>query len=556
MHRTTFRFTRAHAVLCLIVLVYTVTALIGLGDSAVPVTQPDMGDGEQRGCIAYAAFAQPYTLDSLILYKGLGTCGVTVYIPDEGGESWIEVSRQVCDAIYAWEEIPLDCTAQLICVSIGGDAQAEVYEAGFLSGDRTVVPVLSEGDALFDEQEFVPTMPTDQNGTYFDEIYHVRTAYEHLQGLPPYEITHPPLGKLLIALGIAVFGMHPLGWRMAGCLCGIAMIPILYLLMKRLTGKEHSALTAAAFLALDFMHFTQTRIALIDAPATLLILLMYLLMYRYYDSTPEDLPHRRALGLLAVCGAVLGLGISVKWTAVYAALGLAVLFVIAAVRRHRMGDSVCSTCLWCILFFGAVPFAIYFLSYLPYYIADPTTSAWTIFWDNQVYMLTYHGGLDTAHVFSSPWYTWPLMLRPMWYYGAEALAADGLCSSIVAFGNPIVWWCGTLCMVLLLIKRGKTRADRFILIGFAAQYLPWAFITRPTFIYHFFASVPFIIMAMVSVLGDLAARWRRCRYLTPTLLLGAAVLFVMFYPVLSGAVTDRSYVMQTLTWLPNWVLGY
>lgn len=557
MHRKLFRFSRTQAVLWLIVLIYSVLSLWNLGDAIAPVSQPDMGEGDTRGCIAYAAFSEPHTLRAVMLYKGLGVCGVTVYVPDESGENWVEIARQVCDGIYAWEEIELDCTAQMVCISIGGDAAAEVYEAGFLSADGMVVPVLSEGDALFDEQYLVPTAATYANGTYFDEIYHVRTAYEHLQGITPYEITHPPFGKLLISLGIAILGMHPLGWRIAGWLCGVVMIPVLYLLAKRLFRHEGWALAAAAFLSLDFMHFTQTRIALIDAPAVLLILLMYVLMYRYYDSTPEDLPYRRALRQLALCGVTVGLGIAVKWTAVYAVLGLAVLFVMATVRRYRLGDrTVFRTCLWCVLFFGVIPFAIYFLSYLPYYTADPATPVWNIFWDNQIYMLTYHSELDIAHVFSSPWYTWPLMLRPIWYYGAAALATEELCSSIVAFGNPIVWWCGALCVILLLMKRRKNRADGFILIGFASQYLPWALISRPIFIYHFFASVPFLILATVSVLRGLSERWRVCRYLAPVMLGCAAVLFVMFYPVLSGLVVDRGYVQQVLTWLPGWVLGY
>ena len=111
MHRITYRFSRAHAVLCLIVLVYTVLSFWNLGDALAPVTQPDLGEGEGRGCLSYAAVPEPTALDSLILYKGLGTCGVTVYIPDESGDNWVEVSRQVCDAIYAWEEIPLACNA-------------------------------------------------------------------------------------------------------------------------------------------------------------------------------------------------------------------------------------------------------------------------------------------------------------------------------------------------------------------------------------------------------------------------------------------------------------
>lgn len=65
----------------------------------------------------------------------------------------------------------------------------------------------------FDEQELYEDGITYQDQTIFDEIYHGRTAYEFLHGLPIYENTHPPLGKTLISVGIAVFGMNPFGWR-------------------------------------------------------------------------------------------------------------------------------------------------------------------------------------------------------------------------------------------------------------------------------------------------------------------------------------------------------
>lgn len=553
-----FHSLRANVLLWLLVSVYAVVALIGLGDREVPMTQPDMGDGDTRSCLAYAAFDQAYDLEALLLYKGLGVCGVTVYVPDESGTGWIEIARQACDGIYVWEEIPLDCSAELICVSVGTDEIGEVFEAGFRAKDGTVVPLLSDGHALFDEQELVPVLPSYLNGMYFDEIYHARTAYEYLQGLSPYENTHPPLGKLIISLGIAVFGMTPFGWRIAGCLIGIAMLPVLYVLAKRLFGSDTKALAATTFFALDFMHFTQTRTALIDAPAVMLILVMYTLMVRYFTNSPEELPYPKALRLLAVCGFVFGLGIAVKWTVVYAALGLAVLFVIAVFRRHRMGDRkhTLSTCLWCILFFGIIPLTIYFISYLPYFAADPETSVWKIFADNQIDMLTYHSGLEAVHDFASPWYSWPLMLRPMWYYGSPALVYDGLCSSIVALGNPVVWWCGTVCALLLLFKRKKTPADVFILIGYGAQYLPWALILRPIFIYHYFASVPFVILALIAVVDGISVKWRKCRHLLSVLLMVSAVLFVMFYPVLSGMAVDRSYVMNILSWMPGWVLGY
>lgn len=47
------------------------------------------------------------------------------------------------------------------------------------------------------------------NSSYFDEIYHVRTAIEHQKDIWPYEVSHPPLGKLIIGIGISLFGVTP-----------------------------------------------------------------------------------------------------------------------------------------------------------------------------------------------------------------------------------------------------------------------------------------------------------------------------------------------------------
>jgi predicted membrane-bound mannosyltransferase len=66
---------------------------------------------------------------------------------------------------------------------------------------------------------------------------HARTAYEHIRGIYPYEITHPPLGKLILGLGIRLFGMTPFGWRFMGTLFGVLMLPILYCFLKNLFGK-------------------------------------------------------------------------------------------------------------------------------------------------------------------------------------------------------------------------------------------------------------------------------------------------------------------------------
>jgi hypothetical protein len=81
----------------------------------------------------------------------------------------------------------------------------------------TVVGAMGTQGNLFDEQDTVAD-PSYYTGMYFDELYHARTAYENLYNLSPYENSHPPLGKILLMLGVWAFGMTPFGWRVVGAL--------------------------------------------------------------------------------------------------------------------------------------------------------------------------------------------------------------------------------------------------------------------------------------------------------------------------------------------------
>ena len=103
----------------------------------------------------------------------------------------------------------------------------------------------------------------------------MRTAREKIRGIEPYEISHPPLGKLIMGVGIRLFGMTPFGWRFMGTLFGVGMLPLLYVFLKNLFGRTSIATCGTVLLAADFMHLTQTRLATIDTYAFLFILLMY-----------------------------------------------------------------------------------------------------------------------------------------------------------------------------------------------------------------------------------------------------------------------------------------
>ncbi|MBQ3574989.1 MAG: dolichyl-phosphate-mannose--protein mannosyltransferase, partial [Clostridia bacterium] len=119
-------------------------------------------------------------------------------------------------------------------------------------------------------------------------------------------------------------------------------------------------------------------------------------------------------------------------------------------------------------------------------------------------------------------------------------------------GNPAVWWTGLIALILILFhaayKRRTPKTWLLVLIGFASQFLPWVLVPRSTFIYHYFASVPFIILCTVLVLDWMKQHDRQTARWTSILLVAAALLlFAAFYPLESGVTAPKAYA-QYLRW--------
>ncbi len=422
----------------------------------------------------------------------------------------------------------------------------------------------SGATALIDEQDIVPEYPSYFNGMYFDELYHARTAYEHLHGIEPYENSHPPLGKVFIMVGVAIFGMNPFGWRIMGALFGVGMVPVFYAFCKRLFGKKEYALVGAGLFAFDFMHFTQTRIATIDSFSVFFILLMYYFMYQYYTMSFYQHGLKATLRPLALAGLFFGLGAATKWICIYAGGGLAVILLLSLIRRyrecqaetqeggqarptlHQFWKNTWLTLLWCCLFYILVPVAIYIAAYLPYYFSElgegmqqaPLREYLKTVWNYQEFMWGYHSGLTATHPYQSAWWQWPFTLKPMWYCWSDQVP-EGLVSTLTASGNPAVWWVSTVGTIALAIRCaiGKVRQRpgmTVAFVGVCANFLPWVLVTRCTFIYHFFATVPFILLCALFFLWDWENKNPRIKWVKWAWLGLGILLFVLLYPGLSG----------------------
>ena len=401
----------------------------------------------------------------------------------------------------------------------------------------------------------VPRLATP-SGYVFDELYYAYTASNYVAGgtdayrwdepprdHPTIEWTHPPVAKLLIAADILVFGDNPIGWRAVSVLFGAVGIVVTFLLARRLTGDQRIAALAAGLLLLDGLYLVESRTGMSN-----LFLLVFANAALLAFSRVLTLPAPRIGPSLLATGALLGLAVATKWSAV-ALLGLIGLaYSWRAVRIWRESPQLLDSYLrWGPIAFVALPAGIYLVSYGHFFL---TGHDWGDFVALHRAMLAYHRDLGVVHPYSSAWWEWPLAARPVWYY---AHRSAGIGSFVFANGNPLLYWPMVVAVAWVAVDWWGRRPQALTVlgIGFFGQWLPWAFSPRGTFIYHFLPAVPLGCVALAVVLAD---AWRRGgwqRRVAAVYVVGAVATFAFFYPLTTAMPLTPDQVALRL-WFDSW----
>ncbi len=596
-------------VMAAITVCYAAVAFINLGSTDIPKTFytfdkddviVEFSKQQQIFSIRYYA-SVPNNFDKYFDFSlqyspdGEGYTEIEFFKEDEDKTSYTEPGIKHEDTnLYKWQIAEISpFTAKYVSFHVGG--RLPILEIGFCDKDGNPVEVVSAVSAnpqaprgnspvfMFDEQQHVPQQTYYMNEMYFDEVHHARTAYEHINYMNPREFSHPPLGKILLGVGIRIFGMNPFGWRFMGTLFGVLMLPLMYIFAKRLFRNTLYAAIPTVLFASDFMHYTQTRIATIDSYSVFFIMLMCYFMYLYTETNYNRQPLKKSLVPLALCGITFGLGAATKWLCIYAGAGLALIFAIQMVKRYReyayAKNAVAAhdnnnlkrrqfleevsrnylkktfiTLLWCVLFFIIIPLIIYLISYIPYTLVKEGAYDFNAILHNQEVMFNHHSKFY-EHPYSSPWYSWPLNIKPVFLFQGKGYP-DELMSSMSTMGNPAVWWAGLASVIALIVIRiCKGRLGRrvfFLSVMALSQYVPWALLSRETYIYHYFATVPFLIL-LIGVLAKYIIEHTKHGKKAVFVFVGICVmLFIMFYPVTTGIVIPRAYSNTFLKWFQSW----
>jgi dolichyl-phosphate-mannose-protein mannosyltransferase len=369
----------------------------------------------------------------------------------------------------------------------------------------------------------------------FDEHHFVENARNYLDGKPDWN-DHPPLGKLLIAIGMAVGGDSSFGWRVVPMLFGVLNVYLAYQLARRLFADEQGAWIAAALVAADGFLIAYSRTALLDGMLTSFVLLTAVVAAT--ATTP-----RAILGaaVLAGCAA----SIKISGVALLLPLGVACFLNVPAGRPRLMAFAALLGLPVAYFFIYDFGLRIAGLEYGPAAVARATAG-----------LVRHHLGLtQMTHPLTSRWYTWFLPARPITlrFDAVDASTVRGL----TTMGNPLLWWASAAVVLFSAqwaIRRepaiaAPPRPRVVLLLAFwVAMLLPWIISRRDSYIYHYLPSYTF---GLVLLAGWLGALYHRHRLPVLAALVVVAEVSVFYAPVWAQLPLTQS-AWQLRLFLPGW----
>lgn len=392
----------------------------------------------------------------------------------------------------------------------------------------------------------IPSIP------YFDEVHYLPAARALLDGSEWLNAEHPPLGKILIAAGIGLFGDTPFGWRITPGLFGGLALFAFGRAMWEASRSRFATLAFVWLLGTGFFLIVHARIAMLDG---IMVGFFALALWQCARAVraPEEGRKR-----LVFAGLALGAAMATKWNAVPLAVlpGLAFLAARIGAGRRRLlisrrgapvpGRSLAEAGVW----LGALPLAIYALAFAPMLLFDQTMFGDRGFIAIQHVMLQMQESVKQPHPYQSNWDQWIANLRGIWYLYQDV---DGAWRGVLLIGNPFTMlaglaallWCGWAAFAY-------RRVDALAaVVLFSASFGFWIVAAKPIqFYYHYFLPSCFLLAALALALDALRQRgWGIASY---AVLLASAGFFAFFFPILTAMKLKASGSFITWTWIEGW----
>lgn len=511
-----------------IMLVYGIVSFYRLGDFKAPNSFYYNKEGND----IIVDLGESKHIDKLMIFNGARASDYTIYFSQDNNE--YNYLRSINKThVFNWERFDVPCNTQYLKIVFVGETsigEIGVFDEGKKLKANFYDSNFKKIDKIGDEGDVVPNTKSYMNSAYFDEIYFARTAYEYVFNLKTYEWTHPPLGKIIQAIPIYITHyMSPFNYRLMGNIAGILLVGVMYFFGVIMFKKRKYGVYSSLFMALDTFHFAHTRMGTVDSYLVLFITLSLMFMYLFSNELKTK--------YLFLSGLFFALSISVKWTGFFAGLALALIYFFILFKNKKINIKYI---LNGFLYFVFIPLLIYFSVFYIFHNNFYETNNIVNFVKENIKMYTYHSQLDAKHFFSSSWYTWPVSYKPVWYFHIAGIISS---ESISGVGNLIIWILGIVGIIYNIISLilKKNTNSLFLLICFLSMWLPYAFIGRIMFLYHYFPVLPFLFLSIVNI-GSFINKYFRVEYVFVPILIMCYMFFVAYYPAVSGMRTNNNYL--------------
>ncbi|GAA4671790.1 dolichyl-phosphate-mannose--protein mannosyltransferase [Frondihabitans cladoniiphilus] len=425
-------------------------------------------------------------------------------------------------------------------------------------------------------------------------------------------VAHPPLGKWIIGLGMAVVGpTNPASWRISTAVVGILSVLIVTLLARHLFRSNVLGVLAGFLMAIDGNAIVMSRVSLLDNFVMFFALLGFsaILLDRRWtarrlerwvtrmDHAGRDLTWGPVLWWrpwLIAAGLMLGAASAVKWNGVYFLAAFAIYSVaVDMAARRRAGVEFWGT--GTIFRQGPATFLLMVPIALATYLASWTgwfvtkggyyrewiaqggerwkgALAWVPdsvqnFWHYQASIYQFNVGLSTPHPYQANPLLWLLMQRPtsMYYLGLSkgqaGCTTDRCGEAITGIANPLIWYAAVLASAYLVYRLARYREWRYglILAGLGAGYLPWLmYLHRTVFQFYTIAFEPYLILGLVAVCGIILGKrtdaWNRRLSgirVVGILVVLSALLSIYYYPMWTATLENWPFI-NSHYWLLSW----
>ena len=450
------------------------------------------------------------------------------------------------------------------------------------------------------EREFVEDAESKILGGNFTQLFDGPTF-----------VAHPPAGKWVIALGEWVFGMNPFGWRIVVALLGTLSVLVIARIVRRMTGSTLLGCVAGLLLALDGLHFVESRIALVDLPMMFWILLALACLLidrdrmrsRLVDAVAPVTGRVSGYGPAlwwrpwrVTAGLCLGIACGTKWSAVFVLAGFGLLtWAWDLGARYAVGAKLLAAGNWLrtLAQTGTAVLSLVGTAALTYiatwtgwlFSSDSYLRTWAegnsatglaalvpnglrSLWHYHSEIMNFHTSLSEDHPYSSHPWGWLIVARPVSFDWNDNIGPQQGCPTdrcireILGIGTPVLWWAAVLALVVCVIWWLAARDWRFGIpvVGVATTWLPWLYWSdRPIFFFYAVVILPFLVIGLTLVLGMVLGTHRGSvdRRMWGTAAVGGFVLLVVlnfayFYPILTDQLITYEQWLARM-WFNSWV---